>query len=83
MINIGDLLAILRLQDELSPAIETAKKNLGLFDNAVNTSAYQLTLLGRGAKEAGVLITAAITVPLVGAATAAIKFGSDFESTTE
>lgn len=36
--------------------------------------------LGRGMKEAGVLLSAAFTVPIVGAAAAAVEFGSSFQT---
>lgn len=83
MISIGDLLAVLRLQNELSPEVDRAKESLFSLDKATSASAYQLTLLGRGAKEAGVLLSAALTTPIIGAAAAAVKFGSDFEATTQ
>lgn len=51
----------------------------GLF-GASSAAAYQLTLLGRGLKEVGVLATGAFTVPILGAADAVIKFSSGFET---
>lgn len=82
MITVGDLLAILKLQDEMSPAVEGVRTAMGNLDESSKMTSYQITLLGRGMREAGTLMTGALTVPIVAAATAIIKFGGDFESTT-
>ena len=82
MVNVGDLLAVLRLRDELSPAVTTATASLGRLNNSAGMTSYQMTLLGRGLREAGVLATGMFTVPILGAAAAAIKFGGDFEEAT-
>lgn len=79
MITIGDLLAILRLRDEMSPAMANASETVKTFGNTSNASAYQLTLLGRGLREAGALATGVFTVPIAGAAAAVVHFGGDFE----
>lgn len=82
MITVGDLLAVLRMRDEMTPVANNAIGTLGNLGGAAGMTSYQLTLLGRGMREAGVLATGMFTVPIMGAATAAVKFGSDFESVT-
>lgn len=80
MINVGDLLAILRLQDELSPALDTAIATLQKTEKQAQSTSYQITLLGRGARELGTLMSAAITVPFIAATEAVSEFGGNFES---
>lgn len=83
MINVGDLIAIFKIQDEASGvANNIANTVLPRLDKASELSAYKLTLLGRGFREAGALATALFTVPILGAAKAVIEFGGQFEATT-
>jgi len=82
MISVGDLLAVLRLRDEMSPALNQAAQNVTQFGGGTSTAAYQLTLLGRGFREAGVLMSSAFTVPIVAATAATFKFGGEFEAAT-
>ncbi len=80
MINIGTLLAVLKLQNNMQPAIQTANQQIAQVGTNAGLSAFQLTLLGRGLREVGVLATAAFTVPIVGAAEATLDFSSKFET---
>jgi len=54
----------------------------GGLGGAADHSSYKLVLLGRGMREAGIIATAAFTVPILGAAAASIKLGGDFETIT-
>ncbi len=63
-----------------APSDTSAKKAVEDIGTAADKSATQLVALGRGLKEAGTLMTAAFTVPIVGAAAAAVHFGGDFET---
>ncbi len=80
MVTVGDLLAVLRLRNEMSGELDKARKDLGDFGEQAGMSTYQLTLFGRGLRQAGTITTSAFTVPILGAGAAAIKFGGDFES---
>lgn len=80
MFNIGTLLAVLNLQNNMSAGLQAAMQHLQQFQNVVNITDSQLTLLGRGLREAGVVATAAFTVPIVGAAVASAKAAISFES---
>ena len=78
--TVGDLLAILRLRDEMSAGVENARRSVrGLAEDAGMTT-YQLTLFGRGLRQAGTLVTSAFTAPIIAAGAAAIKFGGEFEA---
>lgn len=80
MVQIADLLAVLKLQDELTPGVMNAISSLQQMDKQAQLTAYKITLLGRGLTEAGVIASAVFTVPILGALDATIKFGSEFET---
>lgn len=63
-----------------APGDTGAKSAVEDIGKAADASSQQLISLGRGLREAGTLMTAAFTVPIVGAAVEAVKFGSDFET---
>lgn len=46
MINVGDLLAVLRLQDQLSPTVEIAYASLSKLDSAMTITTQQARTLG-------------------------------------
>lgn len=68
MFNLGTLLLILQTQNNISPVIRT----LG----------YEVTLLGRGMREAGAILTAGLTVPIVGIVKASTELSATFETIT-
>lgn len=72
-ISVGEIEATLRLRDELSQQLKLAQSNLAKTGDS-------LQRIGRVGKEAGVALTTGLTLPLVAAATAALKFSADFET---
>ena len=70
MINIGTLLAVLRLQDKMSPALAKAETNL-------KKTGEKLKSVGAGMTATGSQLTMGLTAPIVGmGAAAGIAFGS-------
>jgi TP901 family phage tail tape measure protein len=70
MINIGTLLAVLRLQDKMSPALAKAETNL-------KNTGEKLKSVGAGMTATGSQLTMGLTAPIVGmGAAAGIAFGS-------
>jgi len=70
MINIGTLLAVLRLQDKMSPALAKARTNL-------TKTGEKLKSVGAGMTATGSQMTMGLTLPIVGlGAAAGIAFGS-------
>ena len=65
-LNIGTLVALLRLQDEMSPALLTASQRISSF--------------GGAASSAGLALTAGLTVPLAALAVTSIDAAIGFES---
>lgn len=80
MINVGDLLTTYRVVNEASAELEKIRSDLSEVEKASQVTAYQLTLLGRGLREVGVIATAAFTAPFVGAVDSVVKFGGEFET---
>lgn len=75
MITVGDLLAILRLRDEMSPALTIAQQNLKQTRASLNDFAT-------AANQLGGRLTAAVTVPIVGIAAASTSLSGQFETIT-
>lgn len=73
MINVGDLLAVLRLRDEMTPALNTAIQNVEKAASSVRSTGASLT-------QAGTALSIGITAPLVAAAGASLHFSSEFET---
>ena len=73
-VSVGELEAILRLRDELSPKLRATVSQIA-------DSADHLRKLGSQAREVGTTLTLGVTAPLVGAGAAALKFSSGFETT--
>ncbi len=72
-ISIGEIEATLRLRDELTSQLKFAQSQLA-------ATGEQIQRVGRQVKEAGSVMTLGLTLPLVAAATAALKFSTDFET---
>jgi TP901 family phage tail tape measure protein len=93
MINLGDLLTVLRLKDEMTPEIRSAiaslkelntatdvvKRRISDVEGVTQSAAYKFTLLGRGMKEVGMITTSLFTAPILAAGKATLDFGSGFE----
>lgn len=73
-ISIGEIEAVLRLRDELTPALRVAGNNLQSIGKQLNT-------FGSSVREAGSSLLP-LSLAVAGAGAAIVKFGSDFESTT-
>ena len=70
MINIGTLLAVLKLQDQMTPALTRASA-------ALQSTSKRLKTIGAGMKSAGTSLMTGLTLPLVAmGAAAGIAFGS-------
>ena len=84
MINVGQLVANLDLIDNMSPemkaTVERVAVSLDKMGKDAQATAYQLTLLGRGMTELGVLMSGALTIPILATSDAVIKFGGHFET---
>lgn len=72
--------AVLRLRDEFSDTLKNAQQKQEEFRKSWSLTASQVMKDGNKLRRAGASLTRAITVPVVGAATASVKAASDFES---
>src|SRR3990167_7924308 len=81
-INVGNLIAYLTLQDQMSPALQQAILNLQQTELTSQFAGRQVAFLGRGMLEAGMLASTAFTVPIVAATKATAELGSEFEIAT-
>ncbi len=72
--------AVLRLRDEFSDTLKNAQQKQEEFRKSWSLTASQVMKDGHKLRRAGASLTRAITVPVVGAATASVKAASDFES---
>src|SRR4051812_6332326 len=73
MINVGDILAVLRLRDEMSPALAVATSN-------INQAGKSFQATGTLLKQGGTALTLGVTAPIVAASAASLKFAGDFEA---
>jgi TP901 family phage tail tape measure protein len=63
----------------LKSALGTVKGEFEKVGNVVEISSQKIVSFGRGIQEMGVVLTSLVTVPLVGAGVASVKFAGDFE----
>lgn len=82
MINIGQLIGTIILQNQFTPVVNQVIGSLANLTTSTQMSLYQTTLLGRGVREMGVLWTTSFTAPIVAASTAALKLSMTFEEVT-
>ena len=54
--------------------------NIAQFDKGMNKASKKLNKFGRNAKRHGDMLTRNVTMPLLAAGTAAVKFAADYES---
>ena len=73
MISIGELRGLLTLDDQLTPELEIALSKL-------DKSAQQVSNIGSKLAQAGAVLTAAITLPLLAAGNAALSAGVEFQT---
>lgn len=71
-LSVGEIEATLRLRDELTAELTRVNTSLGAFGS-------NMERIGSRLQSIGGQMTAAITVPLAGMATAAVRAGLDFE----
>ena len=72
-VNIGILEAVLRLQDQMTPALQLAGQRMKEVGAKMTRVGTQMRTVGTG-------MTAAITLPIAAIGTAAVKAALDFES---
>lgn len=80
VISMGDIGLLFKAKDEASAMVEVLRMKLKNLEEQSTRTSYQLALLGRGARELGGLLTASLTVPIVAASAASLKFGASFET---
>lgn len=86
MIDIGTLRGLLEIvmtrddTDKFMASVTKAANSTENLNKTLSRAGFGLTELGRGLESAGRVMTASITVPLVAAGVAAVKFASDYEA---
>jgi TP901 family phage tail tape measure protein len=72
--------AVLRLRDEFTKPLGKSIDAMTSASKAGERTRKSINKFGKGIESVGKSLTTAVTVPIVGAATAAVKVASDFES---
>jgi len=75
MISVGDLLAVLRLRDEMSPALVIAQQN-------IRKASKEMKDFSQTVNQAGGALSIGITAPLVAAAGGALMLAGNFQTLT-
>ena len=71
--------AVINLKDNFSGTLQTVEKNIGGFSRTYKRTGRDIQRTGRGMQTFGGNMMRSVTLPVVGAATAMIKLGSDFD----